>query len=341
LSRPLSPLVHWIGLCATLLAGCGPPPQAPPADATPALQLAGGVIRHDLRFPCGSATCAGWLYLPPGVSDAPVVVMGNGFSGTRDVGMPPFAEGFARSGLAAFAFDYRCFGASGGSPRQLVDPWMQLDDWRAALDFVRTLDRVDAGRLAIWGTSMAGGLVLVIGAEDPGVSAIVAQVPAVDGSVEPAGPEVGVGWIVRLLLTGWADLLRSTFAGDALLIPAFAPPGEFGMIVDDVSYADLQKLPVSGSTYRNAIAARSFTTFDEYDPAVAWDGIRVPTLVVASRQDRLAAFEGVENFAAANARVKVETFEGGHFDVYLPPVSDWAVGVEAAFLAEKLGSARD
>jgi pimeloyl-ACP methyl ester carboxylesterase len=326
---------------AAAVLGCSPSAQAPAAETAAPLTLPDGVVRTDLRFPCGPATCAGWLYRPARFERPPVVVMGNGFSGTRDVGMPPFAEAFARAGLAAFAFDYRTFGASGGSPRQLFDPWMQLDDWRAALTFVRTLAEVDAGRLALWGTSMGGGLVLLIGAEDEEVSAIVAQVPAVDADSEPAGPEVGVGWLARLLLTCWADLAWSVFSDDALLIPAFAPPGEFGMIVDDVSYRDFEKLLVPGSRYRNAIAARSIATVDEYDPAVAWDRIRVPTLVVATREDRLAAFEAIERFAAANAHVVVEAFDGGHFDVYVPPVSDWATGIEARFLVEALRGARD
>jgi pimeloyl-ACP methyl ester carboxylesterase len=331
----------WLAAIAAVALGCSPSAHAPAAEATPPVPLADGVVRTDLRFPCGPAICAGWLYLPAGVERPAVVVMGNGFSGTRDIGIPPFAEAFARAGLAAFAFDYRTFGASGGSPRQLVDPWMQLDDWRAALAFVRTLAEVDAGRLAVWGTSMGGGLVLVIGAEDSAVSAIVSQVPAVDADSEAEGPEFGLGWLARLLLTCWADLAWSVFSDDALLIPAFAAPGEFGMIVDDVSYRDFQKLLVPGSLYRNAIAARSIATIDEYDPAVAWERIRVPTLVIATREDRLAAFEAVERLAASNSHVVVETFEGGHFDVYVPPVSDWAGEREARFLVDALGQAHD
>jgi alpha-beta hydrolase superfamily lysophospholipase len=330
----------FLGLGSAFL-GCTPRTQAPAAEAASPVPLTGGVIRHDLRFPCGSTTCAGWLYEPPGVEDPPVVVMGNGFSGTRDVAIPPFAEAFARRGLAAFAFDYRCFGASGGSPRQLVDPWMQLDDWRAALAFVRGLDAVDGERLAIWGTSMGGGLVLVIGAEDAGVSAVVSQVPAVDSDAEAEGPEFGVALIARLLLTAWADLARSLVADDAILIPAFAEPGGFGMIVDDVSYRDLQKAPDSSpeSTYRNAIAARSITTFDNYNPADSWDALAAPTLVVATEADRLAAFEAVERLAAANPNVRVERFEGSHFDVYRPPVSEWAADTQASFLEVELSGA--
>jgi pimeloyl-ACP methyl ester carboxylesterase len=316
--------------------GCSPSSHAPAAEPSPTTTTADGLVRKDLRFPCGEATCAGWLYLPPAVERPAVVVMGSGFSGTRDMALPVFAETFARNGIAAFAFDYRCFGASGGSPRQLVDPWLQLDDWRAALAFVRTLEEVDPGRLALWGTSMGGGLVLVIGGEDPGVAAIVAQVPAVSTDVEPEGPEVSVAWFLRLLVTAWADLIGSMFSDEAILIPAFAPQGEFGMVVDDQSHQDLQPMLPAESTYRNAVAARSFTTFDEYDPADSWDDIRVPTLVVATRADRLAPFAAVEQFAAANEHVSVETFEGGHFDVYLPPVSDWAAEREARFLLEHL-----
>jgi pimeloyl-ACP methyl ester carboxylesterase len=298
------------------------------ADAT----LEDGAVRSDLRFPCGADTCAGWLYLPPDIERPPLVVMGNGFSGTRDMAMPAFARAFASEGMAAFAFDYRCFGASGGAPRQLVDPWKQLEDWRAALAFVSTRADIDADRLAVWGTSMGGGLALVIGAEHPGLSAIVAQVPGIDTDVEPEGPEVSIGWGVRLLFTAWGDLLKSTYSSDPLVIYAFAPPGEFGMVIDDQSYADLQKLIGPNSTYRNEIAARSILTFDEYNPADSWEDIQVPTLIVATKQDRLAPYEAVEALARANGKVTVETFEGGHFDVYVPPVASQVAELEARFL---------
>jgi dienelactone hydrolase len=292
-----------------------------------------GTVRKDLRFPCGSDACAGWLYLPPGIERPPVVVMGNGFSGTRDMAMPAFARAFAKEGIAAFSFDYRCFGASGGAPRQLVDPWKQLEDWRAALAFLSKRADIDADRLAVWGTSMGGGLALVIGAENPGLSAIVAQVPSVDTDVEPEGPEVSILWGVRLLFTAWGDLLKSTSSGEPLLIYAFAPPAEFGMIIDDQSYADLQKLIGPSSTYRNEIAARSILTFDEYNPADSWRDIQVPTLIVATKEDRLAPYEAVEAFARANGNVIVETFEGGHFDIYVPPILDQVSDIEARFLS--------
>jgi hypothetical protein len=72
-------------------------------------------------FDSGGIACAATLYRPfDTTEDVPCVVMGHGFSGTKDLGLAPYAEAFATNGMAVLAFDYRHFGASGGEPRQLV-----------------------------------------------------------------------------------------------------------------------------------------------------------------------------------------------------------------------------
>jgi hypothetical protein len=58
------------------------------------------------------------------------------------MGLAPYAERFARAGIAALAFTYRHFGDSGGEPRQLLDIDRQLEDWGSALRFVRGLENV-------------------------------------------------------------------------------------------------------------------------------------------------------------------------------------------------------
>jgi pimeloyl-ACP methyl ester carboxylesterase len=328
--------------CALVLSiaaasfGCAersPVDAAPPA---PPLALPGGAERLDLRFPCGETSCAAWLYLPPAPRPAPVVVMGHGFSGTRDVGLPPFAERFAAEGVAALVLDYRGFGASGGAARQLVDPWRQLEDWRSALAAVRASDALDGSRIALWGSSLGGGHALIVAAEDRSVRAVVAQVPLLDSRVEGEATFYGAGWAARLLLSAWRDLARSWRGAQPFEIPAIARTGEFGMIVDDAAYAAFERLVSPGSSYRNAVAARSVLTFDEYNPAVQGAGLEAPALLIASRADRLAPFAAVEAFAASHPAARVAEIEGDHFDVYSPPLQARAAELAAAFLAEQL-----
>jgi hypothetical protein len=68
-------------------------------------------------------------------------------------------------------FDYRHFGASDGQPRQLIDIAGQLDDYRAAICFARSLRGVNAKRIALWGTSLSGGHVIAVLRYRPGRSA--------------------------------------------------------------------------------------------------------------------------------------------------------------------------
>ncbi len=322
-------------IAATLL-GCSDGSQAPAAAISASISVSDGVERHDLRFACGETECAAWLFRPGGVAKPPVVVMGHGFAGTRDVALPCFAERFARAGLAALVIDYRHFGASGGSPRQLVDPWRQLEDWRAALAHARSRDDLDGARVAVWGTSLGAGHALLTAADDDNLRAVVVQAPLIDTSLEGEATFYGVGWVVRLLLHAWADLFGSWLGRDAVLVPVIAPAGGFGMIVDDAAFAAFEKLASPDSSYRNAVAARSILTFDEYDPAPRSAEITAPILLVASRGDRFAPFAAVEQLAVRAPNVTLDEIEGDHFDVYSSPVLERAAELEAAFLAEHL-----
>lgn len=100
----------------------------------------------------------------------------------KDMGLGYYAEAFARGGLAAFVFDYRSFGGSDGEPRQRVSPSCHVEDWLAAIAFVRAelADKVDASKMCLWGTSFAGGHVLAAAHTTPGITAIISQVRTIE-----------------------------------------------------------------------------------------------------------------------------------------------------------------
>ena len=78
-------------------------------------------------------------------------------------------------------FDNRCFGASDGEPRQEIDPWAQVRDYRHAITYLHTVPEVDPERIGVWGSSYSGGHVLVVAAIDRRVKAVVSQVPLISG----------------------------------------------------------------------------------------------------------------------------------------------------------------
>src|SRR3712207_9260323 len=88
--------------------------------------------------------------------------MAHGFGGVRALRLYAYAEQFAAAGYAVAVFDYRGFGDSDGTPRQLLDVAMQHQDWRSALAYVRNLPDIDPEKVVAWGTSFGGGHVISI-----------------------------------------------------------------------------------------------------------------------------------------------------------------------------------
>jgi hypothetical protein len=139
-------------------------------------------MRRDVEFKSEGEVVRGHLYTPDDVDGPyPILVMAGGWCYVKEMIQPSYAEVFVKNGFACLIFDYRRLGASEGTPRQHLDPWDQIEDYKNAITFARTLDDVDPDRLGIWGISYSGGHVLIIGATDPRVRCIVSNIPVVDG----------------------------------------------------------------------------------------------------------------------------------------------------------------
>jgi uncharacterized protein len=69
---------------------------------------------------------------------------------------------------------------AGGEPRNDVNPWQQITDWRRAASYLEDRPDVEENRIGLSGTSYAGGHAVVLGATDRRLKAVVAQVPTID-----------------------------------------------------------------------------------------------------------------------------------------------------------------
>jgi uncharacterized protein len=139
-------------------------------------------VRSDVEFDADGTTLRGWLYVPDGAAGpVPTIVLAHGFSAVKEMYLDRFGEAFAAAGLGALVYDHRNFGASDGEPRQEIDPWEQVRDYRNAISYAQTRDEVDADRIGVWGSSYSAGHAIVVGAIDRRVKCVACQVPLISG----------------------------------------------------------------------------------------------------------------------------------------------------------------
>jgi uncharacterized protein len=114
---------------------------------------------QSVRFSNGSITMAGNLHLPDGFDESPphaalVVVHPGG--GVKEQAAGLYARKLAEQGFIALAYDASYQGESGGEPHFLEDPAARVEDVRAAVDYLQSLDYVDAERIGVLGICAGG-----------------------------------------------------------------------------------------------------------------------------------------------------------------------------------------
>ncbi|HET7483954.1 MAG TPA: alpha/beta fold hydrolase [Solirubrobacterales bacterium] len=282
--------------------------------------------RAETAFRVGGDACAAWLYRPPAAGgEAPIVVMAHGLSGTRRDRLGPFAERFATAGLAALVFDHRGFGDSGGE-RDLFHPARQLEDWRAAIAFARSLPGVDSARVATFGSSMGGGNALAAAAGDPDVAAAISQVPFLDivRQAHRSSPSVTVRMIAAAI--------------QGRHVPAVGHPDEPAFINAPGGEAGWRRVVETGedSRWRNRVSSR-WLLGRPFRPGRYASKLHCPWLVCVGEADRVAR-PGPAIAAARRAPLgELRTYPGvDHFDIYDGPQHEAVVADQLEFLQRHL-----
>ncbi|HEV3340066.1 MAG TPA: alpha/beta hydrolase [Pirellulales bacterium] len=284
-------------------------------------------MRKDVEFKTEDGlTLRGWHYVPTSDSGPfPTVVMAHGFSCVKEMFLDKYADVFVAAGLGVLVYDNRNFGDSDGLPRQEVDPWGQIRDYRHAITYAGTLPDVDSDRIGIWGTSYTGGHVLVVAAIDKRVKCVVSQVPVVSG-YRNAHRALREDLIPEVLASFAADR-DARFAGKA---PAMVPvasqdPGTVCAFPGKNAYDSFLGAP----RWRNEVTLRSLEMFWEHETIGYVDKIGpTPLLMIIEDADTLAAVDQtLEAYDRALEPKKLLVLSGGHFDAY---VRDQRLTAEAA-----------
>jgi pimeloyl-ACP methyl ester carboxylesterase len=317
----------------------GPPAAAAVAAVDPAT-VQGLPSARDYRPPEGIAfkaadfisdnvrLTAQWVYAAENEGrKLPTVIVAPGWGATA-ASLREDAVELARAGYLVMLFDYRGWGdsdgrlmltegrpvAAGGAftaqvreLRGYIDPGEQAEDWFNAISYATTQPMVDAGRIGLRGSDLAGGYVVYAAAHDLRVKALVSQVTWADlRPSKPYQPDPA-----RVIAEG--DAAASRIASGQAPYPAerARAPGALG--------GSLVGAPVGNKAPR-------WTPVDEAN------GVTQPALFVLAEEEEL--FSNVFNGQMACERV-----QGPRKMVMLPKITHY--GVYGAERARALDAAID
>jgi pimeloyl-ACP methyl ester carboxylesterase len=297
----------------------------------------------DVEFLSEAARLRGLLFLPESQTKrTPVVIMAHGTSATVYMVADKYAEAFSRAGLAVLLYDHRNFGRSEGEPRQEINPWIQCRGYRDAVKYAERLDRVDPERIALWGDSYTGGQVIVVGATEQRVKAIVAQVPVFGAEPPEVDPTTANFDIIKEILLrgdvrgspettiGPMPVVSSDQAGTPSLLK---PIQAFRWFID---YGGR-----TGTHWSNTVTRVLPATPVPFHPTLCAPFVRAHTLLMVAPEDEMVH----ANYAVARQAYELIPgtkqwcdIAGGHFGLLYYPseLFDEASRVQTEFLKKWL-----
>lgn len=233
------------------------------------------------------------LYLPAGYQpnqSYPAIIVAHPNGGVKEQVSGLFAQKLAEHGYITLAFDAAYQGASEGLPRQTDLPANRVEDIHAGLDFLLSVDGVDASRTGALGICGGGGYTLQTAKSDKRIKAVATVSMFNTGRVRRNGFKDGdkAGIHQRLVAastarkkyvqTGQVDYIGQYLAGPVHLTKEQLEQIPAGLYRDGVEYyGDTHYHPNAQSRY-TTMSLMGLMTFDVENQANLLDQ---PLLMVA------------------------------------------------------------
>lgn len=287
-------------------------------------------LPRDVHFVSDGLKCSGLFFRTTDRGKAPCIILAHGFGATLEMRLRAYAERFAEAGYHALVFDYRHFGMSEGAPRQVLDIKKQQQDWRAAIQFAKSLPEVDPRKIVLWGTSFSGGHVLQIAAKRADIAAVISQVPHLSGFA--AARVAGLRHSVGLSLASFKDLTRELIHLEPFYVRTIGQPGELAVISAPGEADAWRRLYPSNVTLNENVAARVILSILRWSPGKYAAKLKVPWLVQVATQDLTTPPKPAIEAAQKAPMAELILYDKGHFDVYVAPHFERTIGDQLEFL---------
>ncbi len=113
------------------------------------------------------------MFWPKNTSKLPAIAVSGPFGAVKEQSSGLYAQEMARRGFLTIAFDPSFTGESGGEPRYMNSPDINVEDFQAAVDFLSNLDLVDPSKISIIGICGWGGMAIQTACIDTRIKATV------------------------------------------------------------------------------------------------------------------------------------------------------------------------
>jgi len=237
-----------------------------------------------VTFQSEGETLVGNLYLPASYQlgdKLPAIVVAGSWTTVKEQMAGTYAQALADRGYAAFAFDFRGYGESGGSPRNYESPTAKIADIKNAVSFLQTVDAVDSDRIGGLGICASAGYMAVAAAEDARIRSFVAIAPWMHDAALVNLIYGGEAAVQQKIAAG--NAARSTFeqTGQVAYVPAISTTDPEAAMFGEFDYylnSERGAIPAWG----NQFAVMSWTEWLTFSPMPSAAKIQVPTLFVHS-----------------------------------------------------------
>lgn len=121
-------------------------------------------------------TLAADMYKPKDATGKLAAIAVSGpFGAVKEQSSGLYAQQLAERGFLTIAFDPSFTGESGGMPRRVASPDINVEDFSAAVDYLMNRDDVDPDKVGILGICGWGGIAIQAAINDPRIKATVAS----------------------------------------------------------------------------------------------------------------------------------------------------------------------
>jgi uncharacterized protein len=266
-------------------------------------------MSEPITFHSQGARLSGRLWATPGQRRPAVLVTGSWMTVKEQ--MPGrYAPLLAEAGFAAMTFDFRGFGESEGTPREIESATQKAEDIRNAVAFLRTHPSVDGNRIGALAVCASAGYTAAAAAGDGRLRSIAMVAPWLhDAEIVRAvyGGEEGV---TQRLSQAAAARERYARTGEVEYVPAASNSDATAAMYWPGDALDYYLNPRRGAIpeWGARFALMAWKEWLEFDPIALAPRVTVPVRLVTGEQT--ATPGGARKFEAAHA--------GAHDSVWLP-----------------------